>query len=210
MLFSSHEFLFLFLPLCIIIYFGVPPRARNAVLLLFSLIFYGFGEPLYLFLMIFTVGADYIFGLLIQKHLPCRRRAKTVLVIAIVFNLAILFFFKYYDLIALNLSRLAPLSFLQPLGIPLPVGISFYTFQALSFVIDIYREDATAPKNPIIPATYVALFPQLIAGPIIRYNDIEGQLCERLHSPSLAAEGIRRFCVGLAKKVILANTAGEL
>ncbi len=210
MLFSSLEFLFLFLPLCVIAYFGVPTAMKNAVLLLFSLIFYGFGEPVYLFLMISTVGVDYAFGLLVQKNLENRRRARAILAAAVIFNLAILGFFKYYDFIAESLSGLEVFSFMKPLGLPLPVGISFYTFQALSYVIDVYRQDAEASKNPVIPATYVALFPQLIAGPIIRYNDIESQIRERRHSFSLAAEGIRRFCVGLAKKVILANTAGEL
>lgn len=210
MLFSSLEFLFLFLPLCVIVYFGVPPRARNAVLLLFSLIFYGFGEPLYLFLMVFTAGADYIFGLLIQKNQDRRGRARAILIIAVVLNLSALGFFKYYDFIAEMLSRTNTLSFIKPLGIPLPIGISFYTFQSLSFVIDVYRQDVKAPRTPLIPATYVALFPQLIAGPIIRYNDIEKQFSHRSHSFSLAASGLRRFCAGLAKKVILANTAGEL
>lgn len=210
MLFSSLEFLFLFLPLCVSVYFAVPLRMRNAVLLFFSLIFYGFGEPLYLFLMVFTTGADYAFGLLVQKSLPNKRRARAFLIIAVIFNLAILGFFKYYDFLALNISRVEIFSFVRPMGLPLPVGISFYTFQALSYVIDIYREEVRAARNPIIPATYVSLFPQLIAGPIIRYNDIEGQLRERSHSFSRAAEGIRRFSVGLAKKVILANTAGEL
>ena len=210
MLFSSLEFLFLFLPLCIISYFGVPSRLKNAVLLFFSLIFYGFGEPIYLFLMLITVGADCIFGILIEKYASRRKKAKAVLVVAIVFNLSILAFFKYFDVAVSVISTLPFLGSLKPLGIPLPIGISFYTFQALSFVIDVYRGDAVAPRDPLIPATYVALFPQLIAGPIIRYNDIEGQLRARRHSVSLAASGIRRFCAGLAKKVILANMAGEL
>ncbi|MBO5415476.1 MAG: MBOAT family protein [Clostridia bacterium] len=210
MLFSSLEFLFLFLPLCIAVYFAVPLRLRNAVLLVFSLIFYGFGEPLYLFLMIFTTGADYAFGLLVQKSLPNKRRARAVVAFAVIFNLSILGFFKYYDFLASCISRIEIFSFIKPIGLPLPVGISFYTFQALSYVIDVYREEVRAAKDPIIPATYVALFPQLVAGPIIRYNDIEGALRERSHSFTRAAEGIRRFCVGLAKKVILANTAGEI
>ncbi len=210
MLFSSLEFIFLFLPVCIAVYFFVPLRLRNTVLLIFSLIFYGFGEPVYLFLMVFTVGADYAFGLLLQKNLENRRRARLILICAVILNLSILGFFKYYDFIVTSVSSIIPSISPRPLGLSLPVGISFYTFQALSYVIDIYRGDARAAKAPIIPATYVALFPQLVAGPIIRYNDIEGQFSHREHSLSLAAEGIRRFTAGLAKKVLLANTAGEL
>lgn len=210
MLFSSLEFLFFFLPLCIAVYFSVPVRARNAVLLVFSLIFYGFGEPVYLFLMIATVSADYFFGLLIQKASGNKRRARAVLVFAVIFNILLLGFFKYYDFFVLNLSKLPALSFLTPLGLSLPVGISFYTFQSLSYVIDVYRGETRAEKNPVIPATYVALFPQLIAGPIVKYNDIYGQFFERKHTVSGAAEGARRFVCGLAKKVILANGAGEL
>lgn len=212
MLFSSLEFIFLFLPLCIGIYFGVPLGWRNAVLLFFSLIFYGFGEPVYVFLMIFTVLGDYIFALSVQRNIDNKNksRARLILTFAIIFNLAILAFFKYYDFTVTLISSLPFGIKLRPLNIPLPVGISFYTFQALSYVIDVYRQDATAAKDPLTPATYVALFPQLVAGPIIRYNDIEGQIRKRSHSLSLAAEGIRRFTAGLAKKVLLANTAGEM
>ena len=210
MLFSSLEFIFLFLPICIALYFATPARLKNAVLLFFSLIFYGFGEPVYLFLMIFTVGADYAFGLLIQKKSSDRSLSRRILIAAVIFNLSILAFFKYYDFLITGISRLLPATHLRPLGLSLPVGISFYTFQSLSYVIDVYRGEVRAAKNPIIPATYVALFPQLVAGPIIRYDEIEGQLQGRRHSSTLAAEGIRRFSVGLAKKVLLANTAGEL
>ena len=210
MLFSSLEFIFLFLPVCITVYFITPDRQKNAALLLFSLIFYGFGEPIYLFLMIFTVGADFAFGLLLSKSANKRGRARCILFAAVLFNLSILAFFKYYDPIVAGLARVFPSLGLRPLGLSLPVGISFYTFQALSYVIDVYRGTARAAKDPIIPATYVALFPQLVAGPIIRYDDIEGQLLQRKHSVSLAAEGVRRFAAGLAKKVLLANTAGEL
>ncbi len=209
MLFSSLEFLFLFLPLCIGVYFSVPMPWRNAVLLIFSLIFYAFGEPLYLLLMIFTVLTDHLFASAIQRSKKHARK-KRILIISIVFNVALLGFFKYYDFIAQDLSRISALSFIKPLGISLPVGISFYTFQSLSYVIDVYRGESRAALSPLIPATYVALFPQLIAGPIIKYNDIEGQFYERSHSAERAAQGIRRFAVGLSKKVILANTAGEL
>lgn len=210
MLFSSLEFIFLFLPVCAAIYFLVPLRAKNAVLLLFSLAFYGFGEPIYVFLMIFTVAADYVFGALVERNLNNKARAKAVLIISIIFNLGILAYFKYYSLFAEILS--ATLKISLPLGtIPsLPIGISFYTFQAMSYVIDVYRADAKAERNPLILGTYVALFPQLIAGPIIRYGEIADQLKKRAHSVERVASGIRRFSVGLAKKCILANAAGEL
>ena len=210
MLFSSLEFIFLFLPVCAAIYFLVPLRTKNAVLLLFSLAFYGFGEPIYVFLMIFTVAIDYIFGALVEKNRYHKRRAKAVLIISIIFNLGILAYFKYYSLFASVLS--AALGTSLPLGTPksLPIGISFYTFQAMSYVIDVYRGDAKAEQSPLILGTYVALFPQLIAGPIIRYGEIADQLKQREHSLERVASGIRRFCVGLAKKCILANAAGEL
>ena len=210
MLFSSLEFIFLFLPVCAAIYFLVPLRAKNAVLLLFSLAFYGFGEPIFVFLMIFTVAANYLFGALVERALYRKARAKTVLVISIIFNLGILAYFKYYSLFAEILSAMLKISL--PLGtIPsLPIGISFYTFQAMSYVIDVYRRDARAERDPLILGTYVALFPQLIAGPIIRYGEIADQLKKRAHSVERAASGIRRFSVGLAKKCILANAAGEI
>ena len=210
MLFSSLEFIFLFLPICAAIYFLVPLRAKNAVLLLFSLAFYGFGEPIYVFLMIFTVAADYVFGALVERNLHRKDRAKAVLIISIIFNLGILAYFKYYSLFAEILS--ATLKISLPLGtIPsLPIGISFYTFQAMSYVIDVYRKDAKAERDPLILGTYVALFPQLIAGPIIRYGEIADQLKKRAHSVDRVASGIRRFSVGLAKKCILANAAGEI
>lgn len=210
MLFSSLEFIFLFLPLCTAVYFLVPLRARNIVLLIFSLAFYGFGEPIYVFLMIFTVAADYVFGALVEKNLYRKARAKAVLIISIIFNLGILAYFKYYSFVVEILF--ATLGIALPLGsLPeLPIGISFYTFQAMSYVIDVYRRDAKSERDPLILGTYVALFPQLIAGPIIRYEEISDQLKQRSHSIERVASGIRRFSVGLAKKCILANAAGEL
>ena len=204
MLFSSLEFLFLFLPLCLFSYYILPKRFGNAVLLIFSLVFYAFGEPVYILLMIATVLFDWLFALLIQRYSERKRTAKLLLAAALVLNLSVLVFFKYYDLLAEYIP------YASPLGLALPVGISFYTFQSLSYVIDSYRKDATASRSPLVPAVYVTLFPQLIAGPIITYNEIEGQIRKRAHSLSRIANGIRRFSVGLAKKVLLANTAGEL
>ncbi len=204
MLFSSLEFLFLFLPLCLFFYFILPRAARNAVLLIFSLIFYSFGEPIYVILMIATILFDWLFGLLIDKYRENRKKAKSILILAVIFNLSLLAFFKYYDLVA------SLFTFMKPLSLPLPLGISFYTFQALSYVADVYRGEARAAKDPILPATYVALFPQLVAGPIIKYNDIEEELKERHNTLSQISDGARRFVIGLSKKVLLANTAGAL
>ncbi len=210
MLFSSLEFLFLFLPLCVSVYFLLPRRYGNCVLLIFSLIFYGMGEPVYLFLMLLTILSDYLFGLAIERKRTFGASPKAVLVVAVVFNLSLLAFFKYFGALTALISRIPFLEGVSRVNIPLPIGISFYTFQSLSYVVDIYRGEVSASKNPLIPATYVALFPQLIAGPIIKYGDIENDLKRRPRSITLAAEGIRRFSVGLAKKILLANTAGEI
>ena len=204
MLFSSLEFLFLFLPLTIAVYYLVPKCARNAVLLLFSLVFYAFGEPVYLILMIGTIVVDWLFGLSIERYAKTARAKRLLLALAVTVNILSLAFFKYYDLVA------SALPFRSPLGLSLPIGISFYTFQALTYVIDIYRKSARAAISPMLPATYITLFPQLIAGPIVKYNDIEGELLSRSHSLSSISDGTRRFIIGLAKKVLLANSAGEM
>ncbi len=201
MLFSSLEFLYLFLPITIGLYFAVPPQWRNLVLLITSLVFYGVGEPSYLLLMALTIAADYGFGLAIAR---CPRQAKLLLWSAVAFNLSILVFFKYYPLIA----SIVPI--LPPLSVTLPIGISFYTFQALSYVIDVYRGTVAAQRNLVSFGTYVTLFPQLVAGPIVRYADIDRSLSDRQSTWSDASDGVRRFCIGLAKKVLLANAAGEL
>ena len=213
MVFSSLEFLLLYLSVTLLIYFTVPLRARNVVLLAVSLIFYGWGEPRYVFLMVFTIVIDYIFGLAVEK---CRENgrtkgAKCVLVAAVIVNLAILGFFKYYNFFVSNLRLIRGLDWLSPLdNLELPIGISFYTFQALSYVIDVYRMDTAAQKNIASFGAYVTLYPQLIAGPIVRYKDVDDQLASREHSIPLFAEGTRTFIAGLCKKVLLANTAGML
>ena len=212
MLFSSLEFLFLFLPVTLLCYFLVPLRARNAVLLLFSLIFYGWGERVYIWLMVFTILADYLAGILVarakRKERP--RAAKGWLIAAIAVNLALLGFFKYADFLLDNLRLIPALSDLPRLGLALPIGISFYTFQALSYVIDVYRGEVEAQRSAVRFGTYVTLFPQLIAGPIVRYRDVAAELEHRTHSLTSAASGARTFLCGLAKKVLLANTAGAL
>lgn len=210
MLFSSLEFLYFFLPLTLFLYFFCPLRWRNTVLLVFSLFFYGWGGPTFVFLMVFTVLLDYGFGYLIHVFRASARAKKCVLILAVVSNLLLLAIFKYTDFLIGTLRQIPTLSFLEPLGITLPIGISFYTFQALSYVIDVYRADAEVQKNPIRFGLYVSLFPQLIAGPIVRYKDIDEQLSVRVHSLSNAANGFVTFAVGLGKKVLLANAFGEL
>ena len=212
MVFSSLEFLFLFLTATLLVYFLVPMRARNVVLLLFSLVFYGWGEPRYVFLMIFTIVVDYVFGLLVERGQKRgdNKFAKGSMIAAIVINLAILGFFKYYDFFVSNLRLIPGLSGLPTLGLELPIGISFYTFQALSYVIDVYRMDTGAQKNIAAFGAYVTLYPQLIAGPIVRYKDVDDQLTKREHSIPLFAEGTRTFIAGMGKKILLANMAGQL
>ncbi len=197
MLFSSLEFLGFFLPAFLLVYFLCPKRQKNVVLFLFSLLFYAWGEPVYVFLMLFTIAADFFLGLLVAK-----KHSKATLAAAVILNLALLGFFKYYDL-------LASAAGLPTLNIPLPVGISFYTFQALSYVVDVYR-GSRAQKNFVSFGTYITMFPQLIAGPIVRYDDIESELFERSVSSERAMHGILRFVCGLSKKVLLANPAGEI
>ncbi|MBQ8551967.1 MAG: MBOAT family protein [Clostridia bacterium] len=212
MVFSSLEFLLLYLTVTLLLYFIVPFKARNIVLLAVSLIFYGWGEPIYMFLMVFTIIVDYIFGLLVENNLKKQNKksAKLCLILAVVINLAILGFFKYYDFFVTNLRLIPGLSGLPLLGLELPIGISFYTFQALSYVIDVYRLDTRAQHNIAAFGAYVTLYPQLIAGPIVRYKDVDDQLTEREHSIPLFAEGTRTFIAGMCKKVLFANTAGQL
>lgn len=212
MVFSSLEFLLLYLTVTLLIYYIVPMKLRNIVLLVVSLIFYGWGEPVYVFLMIFTITVDYIFGLFVEKNLKRgdRKRAKLHMILSVVINLAILGFFKYYDFFVSNLRLIPGLSGLPLLGLGLPIGISFYTFQALSYVIDVYRGDTGAQHNIASFGAYVTLYPQLIAGPIVRYKDVDDQLTTREHSVPLFAEGVRTFIAGMGKKILFANMAGQL
>lgn len=204
MLFSSLEFIFLFLPITLIVYYISPSRIKNAVLFVSGIVFYAFGEIRLLPIFLLTIAVDFIFGLIIGKCRQKTKIARILLVLAVIFNLSLLGYFKYFDFLRKSIFGLSPL------GILLPVGISFYTFQALSYVIDVYRCEVNPTKNIINFGAYIALFPQLIAGPIVKYSDIERQLCERDISSYLAAKGLRTFICGLAKKVILANSAGEL
>lgn len=210
MVFSSLEFLFLFFAAAILIYFVVPLKFRNAVLLAVSLIFYGWGEPVYVFLMVGTILIDYFCGYFVGKYKDTdRKKAKAFMTAAIVSNLALLAFFKYFNFIVGNLN-LIPFINIKEINVELPIGISFYTFQALSYVIDVYRSEASVQKSPVSFGAYVTLFPQLIAGPIVRYQDVDNELRSREHSLFLMSSGIRTFICGVAKKVLLANAAGAL
>lgn len=208
MLFSSVPFLFYFLPAVLLVYFLIPKRAKNGVLLLSSLVFYGWGEPRYLPVMLVSILQGYIFGRLIERFRDTRR-AKLFLVLSVLLSLGTLAYFKYADFMIANLNALTGLS-APLLRLALPVGISFYTFQILSYTVDVYRGTVPAQRNFIDLAAYIAMFPQLIAGPIVRYSDIAVQLKTREHSVSEAASGARRFILGLAKKILLANLLGEL
>ena len=210
MVFSSLIFLFAYLPLVLGIYYLVPRRFRNAFLLFANLIFYGWGEPVYVLLMAFCTAINFLCGYLIDKYRADARKAKLFLVLSIVASLGLLAVFKYTGFVASILKLLPGLGGIAVPIIPLPVGISFYTFQSMSYTIDVYRNDAKVQKSPISFATYVSLFPQLIAGPIVRYRDVQEQLDERRENVAQFAAGVRTFVVGLAKKVLLANAMGEL
>lgn len=208
MLFSSISFLYYFLPVVLIVYFIIPNRGKNFVLLIASLIFYFVGEPIYSILMIVSSLLGYIHGLLIDKYRGTKK-AKVALISSIICGVGILGFFKYADFFIANINDLFK-SELGLLHIALPIGISFYTFQILSYTIDVYRGQAQVQKSFIKFATYVSLFPQLIAGPIVRYTTIEDQLSQRSSSWDNVYNGSKRFIIGLAKKVIIANTLAEV
>ena len=208
MLFSSIPFLYYFLPLVLALYFFVPKKGKNFVLLIASLFFYFYGEPVYVLLMIGACLSSYIHGLLIHRFRG-RIWAKVFLWSSVITSLAMLGFFKYSDFFLENLNAISGLD-LPLLGLALPIGISFYTFQTLSYTVDVYRGDAQVQKNFISLATYVALFPQLIAGPIVRYTTVEEDLSRRTHSVEKFSAGISRFLMGLGKKVLIANQLGEL
>ena len=243
MIFSSLTFLQGFLPLCLLIYFLVPRQRKNLVLLLASLFFYAWGEPIYVVLMIFSTLLDYCCGRAVEhfraqevaapqggagqqalsrssdaqeivpqdKSAPrsLRNKARIPLLISLCGNLGLLCVFKYSDFLIATLNSLLGTDFPQP-NLPLPIGISFYTFQTMSYTIDVYRGEVNAQKNLLDFAAYVTLFPQLIAGPIVRYQSIAEELEHRDHTPDLFAEGTRRFVCGLAKKILLANNIGLL
>jgi alginate O-acetyltransferase complex protein AlgI len=206
--FSSISFIFYFLPVVLIAYFIVPKRFRNIILLVGSIVFYAFGEPIYVLLLIFSSVVDYIHGLIIEKNRGTKK-AKAALISSIVINVSLLAFFKYADFMIVNLNNWFDFG-LRTLDLRLPIGISFYTFQTMSYTIDVYRGKASVQRNLFKLSTYVTLFPQLIAGPIVRYKDIQDQLDDTTVSYDNFAYGIKRFITGLAKKVLIANSLGQL
>ena len=209
MLFSSIVFLFSFLPAVMILYYLLPVRFRNVILLLASLVFYAWGEPVYLFLMLLSILFNYFSGLDIARNLQDKRAAKRSLVFNLIINLAVLGFFKYEGFVLDTLNGILPVH-ISYHALPLPIGISFYTFQILSYIIDVYRGNVKVQTNLPNFALYVTMFPQLIAGPIVQYTDVDEQLASREISRTKFGEGSMYFIRGLAKKVLLANTSGMI
>ena len=209
MLFSSIPFLFYFLPCVFVLYFLVPMRWKNTVLLLASLFFYAWGEPKFVVFMLASIVQGYVLARLVEKYRADRGRAKLFLTLSLVFSLGLLGYCKYADFFLSGFNALTGLH-IPLLRVALPIGISFYTFQILSYVVDVYRGDVKAQRNFIDLAAYIAMFPQLIAGPVVRYSDIASQLEHRTHSLADVAAGARRFVLGLGKKVLLANVFYEL
>lgn len=208
MVFSSITFLFYFLPLTLLLYFIFPNKLKNFTLLALSLLFYAWGEPKYIFIMLFSCVVDYSHALIIEKYRGTIK-AKIALVSSIVVNLSLLFFFKYSDFIISIVNNLLDVN-IPLLNLTLPIGISFYTFQTMSYTIDVYKNNAPVQRNIISLGTFVTLFPQLVAGPIVRYVDISKQIDSRTHDFEKFYEGIYRFIIGLSKKVLLANNLGYI
>lgn len=209
MVFSSIFFICTFLPVTIALYYLAPHRMRNGILLLASLFFYAWGEPVYLFLMLYSILFNYVIGIDIARKKAGRKRAGISLFFGILINLLILGFFKYYGFAAENIEALTGWQF-PKLTLPLPIGLSFYTFQSLSYLIDVYRGKAQHQRNILSFGLYISMFPQLVAGPIVQYADIDAQLKNREESLDKFGQGVQYFIWGLAKKVLLANNLGAV
>lgn len=209
MVFSSLVFMFAYLPLTLLIYYIVPRKGRNIFLFFINLVFYGWGEPKLVFLMLFNILFNYLGGFLVDKFRQDAKKKKLFLILTCILDIGILAVFKYTGMITETLNML-PFLNIPELQISLPIGISFYTFQTMSYVIDVYRDDAPVSKNFINFGTYVALFPQLIAGPIVRYRDVAYQLTHRKESLEQFTKGVKLFLVGMGKKVLIANQMGIL
>ena len=209
MVFSSLLFMFVYFALVVAVYYIIPRKLKNLWLFVVSILFYGFGEPAYVFLMLFAITVNYITGLLFGKLADKQKIKKVILVLNVIFNLGMLGFFKYTGFALGMLNKIPGLELTVP-EIALPIGISFYTFQTMSYIIDVYWGNCQVQKNYITFGTYVVLFPQLIAGPIVRYIDVEYQLQYRKETPELFAKGVKLFVLGLAKKVLIANQMGLL
>lgn len=212
MLFSSMIFLWGMLPLSLLIYYLAPQKARNYILLIVSLIIYAWGEPYYILLLLTSIVVNYLLAILIDKvKLENQQsKAKAILVLDVVFNIGLLFYFKYFDTCCYYINKVAGKDLLGIRGIILPLGISFYTFQIMSYVIDLYRGNTKCQKNLAYFALYVSLFPQLVAGPIVKYKDVEDQIYSRSYSAEGFAYGIKRFIYGLSKKVLISNALGSV
>lgn len=212
MVFSSILFMFIYLPCVLGIYYALPKKYRNGALFLLNLIFYGWGEPVYITIMLLSTAIDYTHGILVENNMKRGnvKKAKLFVASSVTFNLLLLTFFKYFDFIVKNIALVVPGFPIKPMGLPLPIGISFYTFQTMSYTIDVFRGDAKAQRNIVSFGTFVTLFPQLIAGPIIKYKDVDTQLTERSESTQMFARGVETFVAGLCKKVLLANNIGPL
>lgn len=212
MVFSGIPFLYYYLPCVLLAYFVVPKRAKNVVLLLSSLLFYAWGEPVYVLLMLFSILTGFLAGILLEKSRTQSWRIATpkrILTGSVVVFLGLFAYFKYTDFFISNINAVTGAS-IPLLQIALPIGISFYTFQILSYLIDVYRQEVPAQKNFVSLAAYVSMYPQLIAGPIVRYAAVSKQLDKRIVTWTMAESGITRFIVGLSKKILIANELGEL
>lgn len=207
MYFSSLLFLFIFLPVVLALYYIIPKNFRNCFLLITNLVFYGWGEPVFIVVMIVSITTNYIFALLLERQ---PQRKKLYLASSLIISLGLLVVFKYAGFASDILRALPPFAWMPKINIPLPIGISFYTFQTVSYTIDVYRGDTKAQKNLVSLGTYISFFPQLIAGPIVRYRDIEKQLTDRKENIEQFSEGVKIFLVGLAKKVLIANQTGAM
>ena len=208
MVFSSLLFIFVYLVVTLGVYYVLPRKLKNLWLFIVSIIFYGFGEPVYVLLMFFSITVNYVSGLLIERVRGQKGKMKALLAVCVIINLALLGYFKYAGFAVEMIKKIPIFSSLAVPAIALPIGISFYTFQTMSYTIDVYRGNCAAQKNYITFGTYVALFPQLIAGPIVRYVDVEQQLMHRTETLPMFSKGIKLFLIGLAKKVLLANQLG--
>lgn len=209
MVFSSIVFLFRFLPIVLLIYYLIPNRCKNLSLLFMSLIFYSWGEPKYFIIMIASIVVDYVASIIIDSNRDKKVVCNLALIVSVIFNLGMLFFFKYYDFFIANINAVFGLDIIL-LRLVLPLGISFYTFQTMSYTIDVYRGKVSAERNIINFGTFVTLYPQLIAGPIVKYTDINVELKERKINYAQIQDGIETFVMGLGRKVLIANSAGML
>ncbi len=207
MLFSSLIFLFVFLPLVILFYYISPRRVRNLVLLVFSLFFYAYGEPRYIFIMLLSISINYIMGFLVDIYRNHKNIIRFLMFLTVAMNISIIGYYKYANFLISNFNQIFNLNH-DILNIIMPIGISFFTFQGLSYVIDVYREDGKVQRNPLNVALYISFFPQLIAGPIVRYETIADQIDSRQETLSGFSYGVERFIIGLSKKILIANTVG--